>query len=266
MIVNARNIPIYEDWELVPALTGHQGHFWGWLWAQNNEHRVPLPKLIYLGLLKIWPDFRVGMIFSIVLLAVVAAGFIIFMRRLRGHTRYTDAFFPVVLLNLGHWQNLGWSWELQFVVATALACGVLMGVVWPRELSTSRALALGVCMVAIPFTGATALPFALVVALALIPRLRRAPPSARAVLASSIVITLVVTVLYFVGLKRPYGVLTDPGPWATIETGAKSLALSVGPAASGWWLVSALTVISVVVGAAVILYRARRQETWTLLA
>jgi hypothetical protein len=266
VVVNARNIPIYEDWELVPAMTGHQAHFWSWLWEQNNEHRVPLPKLIYLGLLKIWPDFRVGMVFSIVLLAVVAAAFIIVMRRVRGHTRWSDAFFPIVLLNLGHWENLGWSWELQFVVATALACGVLMGVASNREFTTARALTLGVCLAAIPFTGATALPYAPIVAVALLPSLRRAPPTPRAILAASTVITLAVTVLYFVGLERPYGPLPTPGVWATIETGAKSLALSVGPAAGEWWFASSLAVIAILAGAGVVLFRARRAERWLLLA
>jgi hypothetical protein len=266
VVVNARNIPIYEDWQLVPAMTGHQGHFWSWLWEQNNEHRVPLPKLIYLALLKLWPDFRVGMVFSIVLLAVVAAAFIIVMQRLRGHTRWSDAFFPIVLLNLGHWENLGWSWELQFVVATALACGVLMGVASRRELTTAGALTLGVCLAAIPFTGATALPYAPLVAVALLPRLRRAPPVPRSILAASTVITLVVTVLYFVGLQRPYAPLPTPGPWATIETGAKSLALSAGPAVGEWWFVSSLVIIAVLAGAGVVLLRVRKSQGWLLLA
>jgi hypothetical protein len=266
VLLNARNVPIYEDWQVVPAYTGHQDHFWTWLWAQNNEHRVPLPKLIYLGLLKLWPDFRVGMVFSIVLLAVVAAAFVIFMRRLWGHTRWTDAFFPVVLLHLGHWENLGWSWQLQFVVATALACGVLMGSASPRAFGTRRALALGACLVAIPFTGATALPFAPLVALGLLPRLRQAPSRPRAVLASSIVVTFVVTLLYFVGLQHPSWVPPSPSPWATIETGLKSLALSFGPAASAWWFVSALAAVCVVAGAAILLLRARGRELWALLA
>ena len=34
----AYNLPQTEDWLLVPAITGNETHFFGTLWAQNNEH------------------------------------------------------------------------------------------------------------------------------------------------------------------------------------------------------------------------------------
>ena len=128
VVANGRDVPVHEDWTVAPAMTGHQDNFLGWLWSQNNEHRVPVPRLVYLGLLKLWPDFRVGMVFNVVLLAAIAAAFIIFLHRVRGRSRWTDAFFPIVFLNLGNWENMGWGWQLQFVVATALVCGLLMGI------------------------------------------------------------------------------------------------------------------------------------------
>jgi hypothetical protein len=38
-----RNIPLAEDWNLVPAYYGLEPDLGSWLWAQNNEHRLPLP-------------------------------------------------------------------------------------------------------------------------------------------------------------------------------------------------------------------------------
>lgn len=45
----ARNIPLSEDWLMVPALAGREPDFWGWVWSQNNEHRLPVPRLVYPG-------------------------------------------------------------------------------------------------------------------------------------------------------------------------------------------------------------------------
>ena len=250
---------MYEDWKLVPALTGHQDHFLNWLWSPVNTHRVPLPRLIYLGLLELWPDFRVGMVFNIVLLAAIAAGFVVFLRRVRGRTRWSDAFFPVAFLNLGNWANMGFSWQLMWVVAAALACGLLLGITPTRELSTRRALVVCVCLVAIPLTGATALPFALLVSFALVTKLRRSRPRIRVMLIASICISLAITVVSFVGLQHPAGIPPSPSLWATLETGAKFLALAVGPAAGAWWFVSALAVISTLVGAGLVLFRARER-------
>jgi hypothetical protein len=42
--VYGRNLPLVEDWDMVPAITGHQPDLLEWLWAQTNEHRLPLEK------------------------------------------------------------------------------------------------------------------------------------------------------------------------------------------------------------------------------
>jgi hypothetical protein len=257
---------MYEDWQMVPALTGHQDHFLSWLWSPVNTHRVPLPRLTYLGLLKLWPDFRVGMIFNILLLGLVAAAFILYLRHLRGRTRWSDAFFPVAFLSLGNWANMGFSWQLMWVLGAALACGMLLAIATTREFSTRRALVVCVCLVAIPLTGATALPFASLVSIALLTRLRRSRPRIRVMFISSICISIAITLLAFVGLQHPADIPPSPSLWATIETGAKFIALAVGPAAGAWWFVSSLAVISALVGAGLILYRARRAGTWPLLA
>jgi hypothetical protein len=266
VLSNARNFPIYEDWQMVPALTGHQDHFLNWLWSPVNTHRVPLPRLIYLGLLKLWPDFRVGMIFNILLLGLIAAAFILYLRHVRGRTRWSDAFFPLAFLSLGNWANMGFGWQLMWVVAAALACGLLLGVATAGEFSTRRALAVGACLVAIPLTGATALPFVPLVSLALLPRIRRSHHRVRVILISSICVGIALTVLDFVGLQHPAETPPSPSLWATLATGAKFIALAVGPAAGAWWFVSALTVISILAGAAVLVFRNRREGTWPLLA
>jgi len=50
--IYGRNVPLAEDWIMVSPLVGQETDLLKWLWAQNNEHRLPLQKAVYLGLLK----------------------------------------------------------------------------------------------------------------------------------------------------------------------------------------------------------------------
>lgn len=264
VLLNARDVPLYEDWQLVPALTGHQPHLLAWLWSQDNENRAPLARLVYLGLLKLWPDFRVGMVLNILLLTAISAAFIIFVRRVRGHTRWTDAFFPVAFLNLGNWANMGFSWQLMWVLAVGLECGLLLAVAARGPITTRRAWGLGGCLVAIPLTGATALPFAPVMSLALLTRLRSASRRVRAVLLSGILLSLGLMVAYFIGFERTLRP-PSPGLWATAETSLKFLAMGLGPAAGAWWFGSSLIVLILLAGALFVLWRSKRENATLLL-
>src|SRR5690606_20336213 len=132
------------DWLLVRPLTGHEPDLLEWLWAQNNEHRVPVPRLLLLALLTLsGGDFRAGMVFNILAIGAVAGAMVLAAQRLRGgRTRLTDAFFPIALLHLCHWENLLWSWQLSQVVPTLLACVLLLVFVTERDLSAPRPVAL----------------------------------------------------------------------------------------------------------------------------
>lgn len=264
VLQGARNVPIQEDWHVIPAAGGYQRDFLAWLWLPNNEHRVPLPKLLYVGLLRLWTDFRVGMVFSMVLLVAVSAAFVVVVRRLRGHTRWTDAFFPLVFLHLGHWENFGWSWQITFVLATVLACGVLLTVASGRPITTvPRAAVLGACLVLIPLSGATALPFAPVMAVVLLVDVRRRGGRAATILRISAALALVLTAISMVGIKHPAWIPPSPGLFEDARTSVKVLALSFGPAAGAWWFAAGLVTLTVFGVAAVLLLRAR---AWSLLA
>ncbi len=264
-----RNVPIQEDWHVIAAATGHQDGFWSWVWEPNNEHRVPIQKLIYVFLFRLWPDFRVGMVFNVALLSLLAAAFIVFLRHVRGRTRWTDAFFPVIFLHLGNWENFGWSWQLTFVFATVLACAVLFLLTWSREAWTvRRALLLAGCLVTIPFTGATALPFAAAVAVACLLESRGAQGRPRTILRFSGIITLVLSGLYFFHLPRSTWVPASPGIGTDLLTGAKFLALGLGPGAGVLWLGTVLAMVVALASAAALVWRGRRGRvgSWALLA
>src|SRR5205085_8526419 len=102
---------------------------------------------------------------------------------------------------LGHWENLGWSWQLTFVIATALASCVLLVGFGRGRLSTRRAILLGGCLIAIPLCGATALPFIPLVAAAHLGAARRSRGRAFWLLGGFSVATAGLIAVYFFGLK-----------------------------------------------------------------
>ena len=96
----ASNVPSWDDWDMIPTLTRFQPVTWSWLWSQHNEHRVPLPRLIFLGLDRVFGiDMRVTMVADVLLMAAVAAALLLVVRQVRGRFRLTDTFLPLVLLS-----------------------------------------------------------------------------------------------------------------------------------------------------------------------
>jgi len=100
------NVPSWDGWDMVPTVTGDQPITASWLWSQHNEHRVPLPRLLYLAIIHLTvADFRTIMYFNVLAMAAAAALMIHTARRLRGSSSVTDAFFPILLLHWGQAAN-----------------------------------------------------------------------------------------------------------------------------------------------------------------
>jgi len=264
-----RNIPLAEDWLLVPPMTGHEPHLGSWLWAQNNEHRLPLPRLVLLGLLMATHDFRAGMVLNVVSLAALAAAMIFIARHLRGgETRLSDAFFPLALLHLGDWENLIWGWQFQFVSSAVLTCTLLLVVVRQREVLTAReAVVASVTLALLPLTGANGLIFALALApwaaATGLTQWRATPTqsvsrSSVLLLASAIVAPLLVGA-YFIGYVKPWWNPPNPGRLLTLKTTTRFLALAWGAAARHAWVPASVAVIVLLVVTTLVLLSGLRQ-------
>ncbi|QEG31743.1 hypothetical protein GobsT_65870 [Gemmata obscuriglobus] len=114
------NAPYADEWEFVPALLGDEpaGE---WLWRQHNEHRMPLPRLVVLIYFKLTHDFRTGMFLQIAMLSALALGLMRLAGQLRGRPHWADAFFPVSLLHIGHWENFVMGYQVCFVLFATLS-------------------------------------------------------------------------------------------------------------------------------------------------
>lgn len=188
-------VPRLDEWSHVGASMTPT-----WLWEQHQEHRLPLAKFIWLGVLQLTDyDFLVGNVLLAAALAGMAAALIVGARRLRGRTAYTDAFFPLAVLNFGQGQTFAWWWQVNSILAPLTATAFLLLVVrHGRAPALRHVVTAGVCLVLLPFCGPGGLPYALVLALWL-------PfwswPDRRAVLAGSgfAAAALAAVALYFVG-------------------------------------------------------------------
>lgn len=248
------NLPFWDDWAVVPVITGNQPITAAWLWELHNEHRMPLPKLLILALYECTGnDFRSGMVFNVLALGVLASCLILTARHLRGRSRCSDAFFPVILLNLGLYEIFLINFTVNLTLSTILA-GILLAIITrSRTGLTNGATALaGISLVSLPLCGANGL--------ALVPALavwfgysgllhwhstgRRGKLRGLLTLSLSF-ISIFEFITYFIYYRRPY-YCYDPalaGLRGQLRTSLQFLSMGFGPAVSSFWPYSGLLVI-----------------------
>jgi hypothetical protein len=243
------NIPYWDDWSMVPVLTGEQPVTLSWLWSQHNEHRIPLPRLILLGLYQLtgW-DFRSGMVVNVLLLGLLAFGMIRTAKSLRGRADYADAFLPIVLLHLGNWENLLWSWQVVQIFPTVIAGALLLLIVWQGQRLNFQAVGLaGIFLVVLALCGANGLALVPVLGLWLGYmgiRYLRSPISsdkrAGFLMLVSGLVAVTLVLLYFLGYEQPVYHSSADNPGTVLITTLQFLTNGFGPVADRFWPLSGL--------------------------
>lgn len=267
LFVYGKNLPLAEDWTMVSAYTGNEKNIGVWLWSQNNEHRIPLPRLILLVLLKLsGGDFRCGMAFNIFILSGITAYYIRLIEKLKGSLSISDVFFPLILLHLGHWENMFWSWQVGFVLPSVLYLWLIGYVLRIGALKTMRqTVAFGTVALSLPLCGANGILYLLPLLCWLLVQVvinlkeRKFVHDGVAWLQTGIlVLASVIIVLYTLNYQRPAWNPPSPSLRATVETGAKFFAMAFGAGVQQYWaiyiavcvLLVLLTVIFLVKGVA----------------
>jgi hypothetical protein len=257
LVKYSRNIPFSEDWYFVPAMTGNEANLLDWLWSQNNEHRIPLPRLILLVLLKATNgDFRTGMLFNVILTGALAAAMILVARCIRGsRTCNADALFPIALLHLGHWENLFWCWQATFVIPLVLVGALFLAFVrYPTLSNTGAAAVAGISLPLLPLCGANGLLFVpgfmfLCIYCGIIhwrhDKKNKSQPWLYRWLIGSSLLTLGITALYLVGLERASDGYPSANLLIAVQSAIKFLALSLGPAVRSSWGLSMIIIIGI---------------------
>ncbi len=196
--------PVWDDWANVPALTGEQPVTWEWLWSQHNEHRIPLPRLIFLGMAKLTGgSYRAQSLLNASLLIMAAGSLILAAKNLRGATSYADAFLPMIFCGPSHQRNVLVAFQIQLVISTVLyAIAVALLSRRPNGLGTRSAVIMGGILALLPLCGANGVAFVPAFAIAMIAQsvVDRRESSARVLmLALGAILGMALVVLYFRG-------------------------------------------------------------------
>ncbi len=238
------NAPVIDEWEFVAVLVGKEP-WTPWLWEQHNEHRLPLPKLIYYAQFWLTHDFRSGMFIVVAMQSALSLGLMRYSARLRGRADWPDAFFPISLLHIGQWENFLLGYQICFALFTVLVSGLVVVMLCATRETTFRSGALaGVLMLLIALTGGAGLVLVPPVAswmvyLAVIEWRTGAKRRALA-LVGLVLLPAAYLVLCFANYQRP-GDVPAPSrdPLAVATIAGQVLAMALGVGVSGvWWLVA----------------------------
>lgn len=196
--------PYSDDWDLVvPILSGQRPITLSWLWAQHNEHRIAIPKLVLFAADTLARgDFRGGVVANWALLVVIAAALSAAVRRAQRSASIWP-YIAISALALHPANNaLRWGVEGQFVLSALLMLVAVAGVLLPA--STAAVACAGVPAVLLPMTGGNGVLFSVAAALATAYcGLRASRPRDRALALALVALTAIVIALYFDGYVKP---------------------------------------------------------------
>jgi hypothetical protein len=247
---NTRNVPYFDDLALVSVMTGHEPLSFQWAVAQHNEHRVVIPKLIQVALLRAVPDFRAGMYLNAGLLSVAAASAILLARRVRGWTGLVDVVLPLSILTIGQWQCLMIGFALNLVMTAWISWSLIAVIGRSSELPHWRlCLLIGGALVLLPLCGGSGLVMLPPLMIWLIGYVacglwsgRDPGPTARAIGLGLLMTTSAVVAWYLCGYVRPAHHPLAPSLSAIAATTLQVLSLPISPQAWGNWRVAGIAV------------------------
>lgn len=231
------NVPYADEWVYVPQLVGAEPITPRFLWEQHNEHRYPLARLAYLGLCRATNTLWVGSYVTVLGMALLALGMCRVAAQLRGYASWTDAFFPILLLHFGHYENYLMAWQIVFTLAAALVGAAFLLMLRFQAGSSATLLLFAGVLLLLPLNGALGLPYALALALWFglaaftEPRSPRAWWTGRRVLLlGASAATVMIVGLYFVGYEsEASSPATRPTAGEMLRTAIEFLANVLGP-------------------------------------
>jgi hypothetical protein len=262
-------VPYMDEWAIVPTLSGNRPLTLDWLWAQHNEHRIPIARLLLLGIYHV-TDFnlRAAMLFSATALGALAFCMIQTAKQVRGGPSYADAFFPLALLNGGHAFNFFMGWQIVFLVPVGLL-GILL-IVMARDGSMGFAslVAAGICVMLLPLSGGMGLamvPAAVfwLTACSVVIWNSRRPRSGRdaATALALAAISAGVFGLYFLGFEKPAHTPAPPDMTSVIRGALGFLSTDLGRIFPKAWYLGAIVALVASAAAGWSLIRAWRQQS-----
>jgi len=252
---HTRNIPYMDDFMLVSVMSGHEPVSLRWVWAQHNEHRPVISRLILAGLYRfIAKDFRLGIYFNAGLLSMAAASMLLLAHRLRGYTSVTDAVLPLSILNVGQVEALLISFSLNLFLTAWISVELIVAAgLADRRPGWRLALRFGLFLVLLPLCGGSGLVMLPPLVLWLAGYVawgwwsgRELGGATRAIGLWLLMSCSAVVALYLSGYSKPVDLPPAPSLAAVAFTTLEYLSLVVCPNVPGYWWPAGLTVVLLV--------------------
>jgi hypothetical protein len=101
------SLPWCDEWSLTAAACGKEHLTWQWLWEPDNEHRMPLTRLIVLVLARLWAwDWQAIHYIGLMFMALGALPLLVAARQARGRASLSDSFLCLLVLSPWHFATL----------------------------------------------------------------------------------------------------------------------------------------------------------------
>lgn len=228
--------PYVDEWAFMPVLFGERP-VGPWLWELHNEHRFPLPRLIYVGLFRLSGDLRAGCLVSFLGISFMTGGLIRLAQSVRRRSHPADAAFPLLLMHTGQGENLYMGYQMAFMLTTALAGALLAVIVTTSSNHFRRGLQATVLGWLLLTCGAAGMVYAIASAawVVVLVAFGRLALRQRIILGLFVPITSIYVFAYFHGYVRPSHHPPSAGVLESARIGLEAQAMAFGPAASGLW-------------------------------
>lgn len=244
-------VPYGDDWNHVEVLAGSRPVSLAWLVELDYGWRHVLPKLALVALTRVSSgDLSIPRYANGIILAVISFAMLATARRIRGRSSWTDAFFPIALLNWGHTRPFLQIHRLNVVLTLSLMLPVLAVMVSRPSFRGSTAfIAAGLMIAALPLCGAMGAAAAPLLALGLACagylRHRESAGAARREAAIAGMMTLLAvtaTALYFLDFHGGADAPPSAGPAASAVVALRFMSMSLGPIAVPGWPLSGVAI------------------------
>ncbi len=264
-----RNVPYMDDMVLVGIMTGSQPVNVEWLWAQHNEHRPVISKLILAGLYRlVQNDFRMGMFFNVGLLSIGAAMLLLLARSIRGTNGITDSVLPLTILNVGQTESLSIAFAMNLVLTAWISYDLIaMAGKANRRPCWSLTLRFGLCLALLPLAGGSGLVMLPPLVCWLVGYLawgwwsdRQPGGVARAIGIGLLMACAAIIALYLSRFVTPADLPFAPSVLAAAFTTLECLSLVLCPNIERYWVVAGLLITLLIVATVLRLVRAGLRE------
>ena len=198
----AVNVPYGDEWSLIPLFTKIRDHelTFSDLFGQHNEHRILVPKLIYIAFAQLmhW-NVRAEMFFSILLATAMSSCIYVLLRRTTSASIEKNLLLWALanVLIFGPVQAENWLWGFQllmFIPALCLAAALVM--LAPARIDSARFAGACTCATIAAFSCGNGLLLWPLIGLYLL------LVNGKRWAAMWIAVGLVVNAVYFVGYER----------------------------------------------------------------